>query len=163
MSCFPLGRARRKDGSKHTEDPRFYRRTYSCVDYSVFPLAFPEETAFLIEHPCRSHSILSVFPVTPATPKDSAQNATLMGQSLSQHTRAYLAAFCSSHVFLVPSALYQTKKPSLSVQGPSGQENVDCVTAKEMVKQCDAKCLLGAHTPQTIVGEEVSTMYNYHV
>lgn len=77
------------------------------------------------------------------------------------HPRLSRRILFLSHVFLVPSALNQTKKPSVSVQGPSGQENVDCVTAKEMVKQCDAKCLLGAHTPQTIVGEEVSTMYHH--
>lgn len=60
----------------------------------------------------------------------------------------------------------QTDGPSIEVvgqkDGPGEAENVDCVTAKEMVKQCDAKCVLGAPAPQTLVGYEVSTTYSLY-
>lgn len=55
----------------------------------------------------------------------------------------------------------QTVGPSIDVvgqkDGPGEEDDVDCVTAKEMVKQCDVKCVLGAPAPQTLVGNEVST------
>lgn len=34
-------------------------------------------------------------------------------------------------------------------------ENVNCITAKEMVRKCDAKCPVGLETALTINGQEV--------
>lgn len=39
--------------------------------------------------------------------------------------------------------------------GHAESKNVNCITAKEMVKKCDAKCPVGLEAALTIKGQEV--------
>lgn len=63
-----------------------------------------------------------------------------------------------SVVRLLRAFQQQASEPHLGVvQGaaPAGSENVNCVTAKEMVKKCDAKCPDNLSTDMAVRGHEV--------
>ena len=100
-----------------------------------------------------------VFPTAFLLVKDVSHDYLAAFLLLKYVSHVYLAAFLLLSAFPLAQ---QQNRPSIAVgqKGGSGEEeNVDCVIAKEMVTQCNAKCVLDAPGPQTLVGEEVSTTY----
>lgn len=70
------------------------------------------------------------------------------------------------HIPLALAAAVQGDEPKVAVEetgegATGGEENVDCVTAKERVKKCDVTCPLGSPSVQSLKGHEVNAYKLY--